>query len=184
MTDYTLCFWKVSALVPFKSRQDIYFHSLQRSPEWKIRASLPPVLRRKCCSWKWAQIPSWQLAMKTPILMYFDKQSSRPDSLLPQSIGTMHTEFLRSLKRIANEKQSWSEKKPQSHVGSQWSSSEVVVVVRGGLAETGKWVRGGFFNSAAQCVKGRGGLIQSLLSQLSPGLAFFGLSQPSLLPPP
>lgn len=128
MTDYTLCFWKFSALVPFKSRQDIYFHSLQRSPEWKWNENqglFASSVGRKCCSWKGAQIPSWQLAMKTPILMYFDKQSSRPDSLLPQSIGTMHTEILRSLKRIANEKQSGSEKKPQSHVGSHWSSSEV-----------------------------------------------------------
>lgn len=95
---------------PIQVKAGHIFPFITEVPWMKNQGLFASSVERKCCSWKWAQIPSWQLAMKTPILMYFDKQSSRPDSLLPQSIGTMHTEFLRSLKRIANEKQSGNEK--------------------------------------------------------------------------
>lgn len=179
-------------LVPFHSSSqsgDIFFHSLQRSPEWKIRASLPPHIfaERDCCCSKWMQTNSimtaYTLAMKTPILMYCDKWSPKPDPLWAQSMGTMLIEFPRSLKRIANEKQSGSEKatKPCG-VSLKLIGGELKEEGGGREGEDGSnWKEG---LGVCVCVEGSGGLIQSLLSQLSHGSAFFRLSQPSLLPPP
>lgn len=53
---------------------------------------------------------AYMLSMKTPALTYCDRQLPRPDSLQPQSMGTMQRKIQGSLKRIANEKQSGSEK--------------------------------------------------------------------------
>lgn len=89
----------------------------------------------------------------------------------------MHKEFPRLLKRIPNEKQSGSEK-------AKKPCGVSLKLIGGELKELGGLEEEEDRNWEGVCVRGSGGLIQSSLSQLVPGSAFFRPGQPSLLPPP